>query len=422
MHRRRFLVIVCCCLLLSCQMQAQYSKLYNSNIQTLRIEKDGKLCKFPLLQLHQDDQLNFSFDYLTHEYNRFTYKVEHCDCNWQVTSDLFESEYLVSAGNEDVIDEYQQSLNTSLQYTHYHLNIPNSDLKILLSGNYKLSIFSDEGDDGEPELIAETFFYVVDPLVSIKAQPTTNTDIDWNNKHQQLDVEVSTNNLQIRDASEEIKIIVLQNNRWDCAAYSPKPTAVTNNRLLWEHCRELIFPAGNEYRKFEMLSTHYPGYRIDKIRWIPPYYHVALYADVPRKNYIYDEDQNGLSVLRSENGYDPNTEAEYVMVHYDLESDYLDNCTVYIDGLWNTEGLTPKTEMTYNFERKAYEMSILQKMGYYNYKYIVVRNGISSHEDNILEGNFFQTENEYTILVYYQKKGERYDQLIGYSNFSYRPK
>ena len=114
-------------------MQAQYSKLYNSNIQTLRIEKDGKLCKFPLLQLHQDDQLNFSFDYLTHEYNRFTYKVEHCDCNWQVTSDLFESEYLVSAGNEDVIDEYQQSLNTSLQYTHYHLNIPNSDLKIVYS-------------------------------------------------------------------------------------------------------------------------------------------------------------------------------------------------------------------------------------------------------------------------------------------------
>ena len=100
-------------------MQAQYSKLYNSNIQTLRIEKDGKLCKFPLLQLHQDDQLNFSFDYLTHEYNRFTYKVEHCDCNWQVTSDLFESEYLVSAGNEDVIDEYQQSLNTSLQCAHY---------------------------------------------------------------------------------------------------------------------------------------------------------------------------------------------------------------------------------------------------------------------------------------------------------------
>ncbi len=421
MQRIRYLTIACCLLLLSCHMQAQYNKLYNSKIQTLRIDKEGTLCKFPILQLHQNNQLIFSFDYLTHEYNRFTYKVEHCDYNWQVTSDLFESEYLVSAGNEDIIDDYQQSLNTSLQYTHYQLKLPNPDLKILLSGNYKLSIFVEE-DNNEPKLLAETFFYVVEPLVSIKARPTTNTDVDWNDKHQQLDLEISTNNLQIRDLSEEIKVIVLQNNRWDCAVFSPKPTTVTNNRLLWEHCKELIFPAGNEYRKFEMLSTHYPGYRIDKIRWIPPYYHAALYQDSPRKNYIYDEDQNGLSVIRSENGYDPNTEAEYVMMHYYLESEYLENCSVYIDGLWNTEGFTPKTEMTYNFESKTYEKSILQKMGYYNYQYVAVNNRNSLLESNLLEGNFFQTENEYTILVYYQKKGERYDQLIGYYNFSYRPK
>ena len=415
-------LIVAIYLLLCTSLYAQYSKIYTTQIRTLRIDNEDGLPKFPIIQLNSTDRLLFSFDYLTHEYNRFTYKIEHCTYDWETTAELFESEYLVSASNEEVIEDYQESFNTTLQYTHYQFQIPNRDTKLLLSGNYRLSIYI-ENEEGEPNKVVETYFYVLDPKVNIQSKVSGNTDIDWNVSHQQMDLEVSTKGLQIRDVNEDIKVYVLQNNRWDTAVKLPQPTMTTSDKIIWEHCKNLIFDAGNEYRKFEMLSTHYPGLRVDKIRWFSPYYHVALYTDTPRKNYLYDEEQNGISVIRSENDNNSAIEAEYVYIHYLLAADYLPNHTVYVDGNWNREGFTPKYEMKYNFETGIYEASILQKMGYYNYQYLDVDNSHPTQgKTGPFEGNFFQTENEYTILVYYSKRGERYDQLVGFLNFSYQPK
>lgn len=415
-------IIVVIYLLLCTNLFAQYTKIYTEQFQTLRIDNNEGLPQFPIIKLNSTDKLFFSFDYLTHEYNRFTYKIEHCTYDWKTTSELFESEYLISARNEEVIEDYQESFNTSLQYTHYKFQIPNKDTRLLLSGNYKLTLYV-ENEDSEPEIVAETYFYVVDPKVNIQSKVSGNTDIDWNKNHQQLDLEISTKGLQIRDANEEIKVYVLQNNRWDTAVRLPHPTTTTNDKIIWEHCRSLIFGAGNEYRKFEILSTRYPGLRVEKIRWFSPYYHVALYTDSPRRHYIYDEEQNGISVIRSENGNNPEVEAEYVYIHYSLEGDYLPNHTIYVNGNWNMEGFIPRYKMKYNFDTGIYEASILQKMGYYNYQYLAVENSMPTiGSSNPFEGNFFQTENEYTILVYYNKKGERYNQLVGFQNFSYLPK
>lgn len=131
--------------------------------------------------------------------------------------------------------------------------------------------------------VIQTYFAIVDRKVSIYPTCTTDTDIDHNNSHQQLSLKIDCSNLLLRDAENEVKVIVLQNRRWDNAVIGPQYTGINNNTLLWEHCHSLIFEAGNEYRKAEFLSTRYPGMHGESVRWIDPFYHYTMMTDYPRK-------------------------------------------------------------------------------------------------------------------------------------------
>lgn len=421
MDIRKLLFPTILCMLSFLDSHAQYSKVFTDKIQTFRIENNKGLTEVPIIQLKSNDYLNISFDDLQHEYQRYIYRIEHCSYDWKTSDELFESDYLASAGNAEVIDDYQQSLNTSVLYTHYQFTIPNANCRPLLSGNYRLTIYT-EDEDNELRPVVESYFYVVDSQVNIQAEATTNTDIDWNKEHQQLSISINMNDLQFRDLRSELKIHVLQNQRWDMLVTNPTPTYIMGSNVIWDHCRELIFKAGNEYRKFEMLSTRYPGMHMESMKWFRPYYHATLFPDAPRRNYLYDEDQNGLSVVRSETSGNAGTESDYVFTHYCLETDYIPDYKIYVNGTWTHGGFTPQYEMKYNFEAGAYEADILQKLGYYNYLYLAVNpsNG-KRGETAPIEGDFFQTENEYTIFAYYRKTGERYDKLVGIKRLSFRP-
>ena len=53
------------------------------------------------------------------------------------------------------------------------------------------------------------------------------------------------------------------------------------------------------------------------------------------------------------------------------------------------------------------------KQGFTNYQYTLVNNNGQIDEQNAIDGNFYQTENEYIVLVYYRGGAERYDRIIG---------
>ena len=63
--------------------------------------------------------------------------------------------------------------------------------------------------------------------------------------------------------------------------------------------------------------------------------------------------------------------------------------------------------MKWDEETHRYEAAVYLKQGYYNYMYLQKGGGSP-------DGNFFETENEYIILVYYRPQGGRYDKLVGY--------
>ena len=59
------------------------------------------------------------------------------------------------------------------------------------------------------------------------------------------------------------------------------------------------------------------------------------------------------------------------------------------------------------------------KQGYYNYQYILQNDGNPSSQKT-LEGDYWETENSYTILIYYKSFTDRNDQLIGISQVNSR--
>jgi len=360
--------------------------------------------------------LNVGFDEMSHEYHRYRYHIEHCEADWTTSEDIFESDYLIGL-NDQPIEDYEKSFNTTNLYTHYSLDLPNEDTNLSLSGNYRISIFDDD-DDERP--VATVEFCLVDPLLSIGAIVSGDTDIDFQRSHQQLSISATYGSLRVSDPDRELKFFVTQNRRQD-SRKEVKPNIKKAGGVEFTHHRDLIFPGGSEYHKFDLLDVHRVNMNVDNIRWVDPYYHVTLYELRPQRSYVYDEEQNGAYIMRNVANEDNETTSEYAYIHFRLKTAPLPGGDVYVQGLWCNDWPCDEYKMEYNKEEGEYQTSIFLKQGYYNYRFVqlsrekTAEGAPISITDNT-DGNFFETENEYQILVYHKEPGGRYDKLVGYNS------
>ena len=394
---------------------AQRHEIFSERIASLQVTPADDWLSLPIITLGGSIPILIDFDDLTHEYNRYVYRVEHCEADWTTSEDIFTSDFIDGFADGQPIEDLEESLNTNVLYTHYRLQIPNSRCRLKMSGNYRLTIY-DENHSDEPMM--SICFMVVEPLMGLQLNVTTNTDIDINNSHQQVEMQLSYGRLNVTDPERQIKTVVMQNSRWDNAILNPKPQFTMNDGLRWSHNRDLIFPAGNEYRKFEMLDATHTTMGIENIDWDGSAYHAYLWADEPRPSYVYDEDANGAFLIRNTDNYEVDRTCEYLLTHFRLLSPELDG-TVYLNGLWTHDQFNEKYQMEYNREEHCYDAVIPLKQGYYSYQYLLMT------PDGVLrpvpsEGSFFQTENQYEGLVYYRGVGERTDRLVAYSKVKTR--
>lgn len=314
--------------------KAQTNEIYDKNIASLQVVAGQQWLSLPVVKLgghSPNDRLYISFDDLTHSYHRYTYKIEHCEADWTVSSQLFPSDYIAGFQDGNTIEYGEESINTNTLYTHYTLCIPNEQCAIKMSGNYKLTVF-DEDDGNRPMFTA--CFMVLEPIASISLEVTTNTDIDINKAHQQVSMQVNYGNLTVTDPASQIKTVVMQNRRWDNARINVNAKYATTDGLKWEHCRDLIFQAGNEYHKYEILDVAYPTMGIDSIVWDGSNYHVYPYPCEPRPNYLYDEDANGAFYIRNSDNIENDIASDYVFVHYTLKTPEKYDGNIYVNGAW----------------------------------------------------------------------------------------
>ena len=401
-HIRKLLSAVL--MVMPLMLYAQWFGSTSERINTLRIISDGDWERAPFITLGSSETIEFSFDEMSHEYHRFTYHIIHCDAQWK-QSDLLESEYM-DGFNDQPIDDWQNSLNTTFDYTHYTLALPNNDVTLKLSGNYRLSI----REDGKE--VAWFRFLVIEGRHNLSATVSGNTDIDTHKAHQQVDMTVNLNGLTVRDPDKEIYTLIMQNRRFDNAVINPQPTYYSGGKLTYEHCRDLIFPAGNEFRRFEIVNMYDYFRNVDRVSFHAPYYHANLMEDTRHHAYTFDYDHNGRYLIRYNQASDSDTEADYLFVHFNLASDQLTGGKLYVYGHFSGGRLSSKYEMEYNRLTGMYEATILLKQGAYDYQYLWVPDGETQGLTKPTEGDWYETKNEYMILLYYRERGSRYDRLI----------
>lgn len=401
-------IIILLLSVVSCPLcaNAQVQQVFNRNIKTLTLTVDDDPTLPPYLALKGHQHIDIEWDEMSHEYKRYRYHIDHCDWDWQPTDDIFESDFLEGL-NDQLIEDFEKSFNTTQIYTHYRLRVPSKEIRLRLSGNYRVRIYE---EDSEDEPVLEARFCIYEREAGIIAELSSNTDIDFNDRHQQMTLSVGFGALQVFDPQRELKVIVMQNRRWDSRIEGLVPNVRKANGIEFTHNRSLIFPAGNEYHRFEILDVHRTATGVDRIDWFEPYYHATLFPAVVDNSYSYAEDQNGVYVVRSSDNYDDWTTAEYVVVHFFLETPRLPGGDVYVSGWWTGQTFNPDCKMEYDAEHGYYHAAILLKQGYYSYEFIQ-KDGLTQRT----MGSFFETENEYEVLVYYRQQGSRYDRLAGYS-------
>ena len=388
-------------------------RILHPQIKSLQAVVNQDFMSSAVLRLGTDDILHIAFDELSHDYHRYTYTLERCEADWTPAQGIFESDWL-EGFNAIVIDDHEPSINTIVPYTHYQLQIPNDQCRLKMSGNYRLYIIDDE----QQEQLACVEFMVTEQKMSLFMEATTNTDIDLNTSHQQLDITLNYGNLVVTNPQEQIRMVVRQNDRDDNCRRDIPPTFINNNGLRWQHCRPLIFDAGNEYRKYEVLDPSHPTMGIDYIRWDGDQYQVFPFISEPRPHYIYDEDSDGAFYIRNSDNVENDIASEYVWVNYRLKAPFLPSGRIRIQGHWTTEA--PETyEMTYDATTQLYTASILQKQGYYSYQYLWMDN--DGHQQFLpSEGSFYQTENRYQTYIYYKGTEDRTWRLVSYRQLIFK--
>ena len=402
-----FLSLVFICNLNIC---AQRNEILDKNIASFQVVANNDWLSLPIITLNSNDFVNISFDDLTHEYHRYCYKIEHCEADWQTSSALFESDYIDGFASGNTIDDVQESTNTVQLYTHYSISFPNNKCRPKISGNYRVTIYN---ENDEKHVVCRAYFMIVEPSMAVHLNVTTNTDIDINGKHQQVEMAVDYGNNIVSNLQTQIKTVVMQNNRWDNAVVNARPQYIKANGLQWIHCKDYIFDGGNEYRKFETLDVTHTTMGLESINWDGHNYHAWIWTDEPRPSYIYDKDANGAFLIRNSDNIDNDVNSDYIITHFRLKSPQTAD-PIYINGFFTNDRFLPQYEMKWNEKNQQYEGELLLKQGYYSYQYLMMKPE-GKLKPVPSEGNFCQTENTYQALIYFKANGDRTDRLVGYT-------
>jgi hypothetical protein len=388
------------------------NRVYGNKIKTVLLYKEGFEMSAPVMNLNSGEHLRLSFDELDPDLKRFRYTIRHCEADWTTSSELVVSDY-IDGFQDDAINDFAYSYNTTANYIHYSLVFPTSNLRPKISGNYIIIVFQDDPDN---VVLTWRFMAVENSALSVTANARQANNVSDRFTRQQVDFTIEYNGMTINDPTREIKIVITQNDRWDNAVRGLTPRFVRGTSLDYTDEPQSLFNGGNEFRSFDIKSLLYQSERIRKIDYDKSGYNVYLLDDQRRtfKNYVTDKEINGRKLIKNEeHAQNSDIEADYAYVHFFLPFEMpLSNGQIHILGAVTDWQVNDSSRMNYDFQRKGYEKTLYVKQGYYNYLYIFKDNRTGRSDESLIEGNHWETENEYTIWVYFHPTGTQYDRLI----------
>lgn len=374
-----------------------------NHIGSIIFQAEEQMVNTPIVELGKTFTLRF--DDLNANESYYYYTIQHANADW-TASELYKSEYI--DGFDDVRIRNMTNSSATLQsYTHYALTVPNRDVKITASGNYVLAVF-----DESQELVFTKRFVVYEQRATVQLGVFRLRELDGIDSQQRIEIGVQTANINSRQPDQEVTVWALQNYCWSSARKIPKYDYVMNQSLRFEYDNNLIFEGGNEYLFFDTKDIRSTGGNIAYIRR-DNLYQSILYPNFVRNGnvYTYAPDINGNFVIQTTEGDNPNTDADYTEVTFNLRSSET-NYDFYVTGLFNQHQPPSHHKLKFDSTNNLHQVTIRLKQGVYNYKYIAVDSAGQRLENGVV-GSHWETENEYLALVYLRRFGDRYDRLVG---------
>lgn len=391
-------------------------KIYKDYIGAIKFHVGGADLSLPIIDI-TDGQLYLSFDDLDGDVKYFYYTLVHCNKDWEPTEDLSEMDY-IDGFTEEEIDFYEFSRNTLQPYTNYELSLPNEDMRWKISGNYILKVYTEEGVD---DLVLTRRFIVVDSKVNILPQVTRAFEAGKMKTHQEIDFVIDHKGFQIPNPKQEVSVSILQNGMWDNMKTNIKPLFIKGERLEYDYQGKIVFPGLKEYRHLDLRSFRYETDRVRSIYRGEDGTDVDLIGERMRAElpYIYEIDLNGNFIIENIHEKESKIESDYGLINFYLSKAFpYDTGSIYMIGKFTDWKLKEDYKMAYDEKIKAYKVSAYMKQGFYNYLYAYVEDGTGEADYSETEGNNYETENDYTIIVYFRPFGGRYDQVIAVNTFN----
>ena len=378
----------------------------DSNIKTILLNRSGQELSWPVIYFNSNEKLSLRFDYVGESKEDFYYSVVACTYDWKLNEN---PDHLYLDGfNSNLVENKYTSFNTWKYYEHFMTDFPNEELKFLTSGNFIINVY--KGPTTE-EVAFSRKFCLTESKVNIKAEVKKPDP-----QNQEIQIEIDIEKLELTNPLTEIKVVIIKNNDWNNQIDLAFRPVLKDNKLHIDLPNQLITGGGNEFRYFDIKSIKYISDQVDSIKYISPETHFYLKPDklnqyVP---YFSSTDLNGRFYIDMEDAYDRHIEADYVFVHFILESVQAFPSEVYVYGALTNWETGENNYMNYNFEKGRYEKTLQLKQGYYNYAYATKDYSTQDISFEYTEGNHSETENEYAIFVYLREPMSDFDRLVGF--------
>ena len=393
--------------------------IFKANIKSVRFHVYGDQQSLPVYKLNSGDRLELHFDDLEANVKSYYYTYQLCDYDWKPIN-LSQFDY-IKGFTQQRVSSYRFSSIAFTRYTHYQALLPETNSTPTRSGNYLLKVFL----DGDTSKLAFTrAMLVLDPKSGVLAQIIQPFTPQYFNTHQRVKFTVNLDGLNAFNANQQVKVVVLQNNRWDNAQNNVNPTFIRGNTLEYNSENNFIFAGGKEWRWLDLRSFRLQSERVEKADYTNKTTKIYVKPDVNRgtQKYLYYQDLNGLFQVTTYESINPYWQGDYATVQFSFappNQREFANKNLYLFGQLTDYKLNDSTILRFNSEKRMYEGSQYLKQGYYSYGYMLVdKNDTNQREE--MDGNYWETENSYTILVYYKSFTDRADQLIGVGRLNTR--
>ena len=391
----------------------QADKIYKSNIRSVKFHAKGDQLSYPIMRLNSNDQLELHFDDMDADVKYYSYTFTLCNADWTPAM-VSQFDYMKGFSNVR-INTYRNSSLVLTRYTHYTCNLPDRNTSPTKSGNYVLKVFV----NGDTSQVAFTKrFLVIDPKASAGAtvvQPFNSTVF---RTHQKIQFNVNVQNIKPTNIFQQIKVVILQNYRWDNSITNLQPTFIRQNILEYNTENQALFPAQKEWRWVDLTSFRLQTDRVEKGDYTNTGQTLYIKPEGERKDlrYMYYRDFNGFYQLMNIEQNNPYWQGDYATVWFRYSTpdrSAIPNKDVYIFGEFTNYELTDANRLIFNEETGMYENKQMLKQALYDYIYITKDKKTNEVSTEVTEGNWWEAENTYTILVYYKPLGGRVDELVG---------